>query len=259
MTLTREKKDRLARRPQWSTDSLARRKNNVRLHRKTRKARVRLTTASTDVSTGAGASTDVGTGSKAGSVDAVARGATDDFRWAHVTWAFLHEMSFYIDMHENENPEAQAAFQSTITALVSFLPCMWCRTHLSAHLEANPLPAPSSYAADAFPNARWVVDLHNAVNTRQHKGVVPFEDVRAHYVDGAAQPTCPSVGMVKEGETVGAGAHKNKNSHTNNSIVPCDRPREFQLINGCIISIAVVVVFFVLAALTLQLVHIYRK
>lgn len=249
-------------------------------------------------------------------LDLPARGSKDDFRWAHVTWTFLHEMSFYIDMHENDSPKAQASFHNVVTALVLFLPCTWCRKHLDAHIATNPLPTPRVYAADKFPNARWLVDLHNAVNTRQHKGVVEFESVRAHYVDGAAQPACPSIGMVDDettstgeratttaaattatattatattttaaadeqdgahfgasasaastgqsGEQSGEQSSTPSSAHSSSTSTSSDQKnasgdRGITVVDGYIIAVAVVIVFFVLVALILQIVSLTKK
>ena len=121
-----------------------------------------------------------------------AAAAADSDRWARVAWAFLHEFSFYIDRHEASNAAAQAAFHGTLEGLVVYMPCDICRQHLSAHLAQTPPPSPGVYSPDDFPNARYCVDLHNAVNERQGKCIVPFEEARAHYMDGAAQPACPA-------------------------------------------------------------------
>jgi hypothetical protein len=111
--------------------------------------------------------------------------------WAGTTWRFIHEYSFYVDMHEHASADAQAAFHSILRELPRLLPCEECRGHLEAHLALHPLPAPQCSASCEFPNARYCADLHNAVNVRQGKPVLPFDQVHAMYV-GSVPPACPA-------------------------------------------------------------------
>lgn len=169
----------------------------------------------------------------------------DDMRWAHDTWNFLHGMSFYIDQFENEDKEAQQAFQSMVTGLQYYLPCTWCRKHLAKHLAETPMPTPGTYAPDAFLNARWCVDLHNAVNKRQHKTAIPFEQVKAHYVDGAPEPSCPPQFDQHSSDT--------SSGRDSEQIIPQN------LVKPITISVAVIVVFFILLVLTLRLIALRNR
>ena len=164
---------------------------------------------------------------------------TDDMRWAHITWDFLHGMSFYIDEFENDDLEAQQAFQSMISGLTSYLPCTWCRKHLAKHISENPMPTPSKYESDAWPNARWCVDLHNAVNKRQHKSIVPFDQVKARYIK-TAKPSCPP--QFSESKTDERLYSSNKDPVT---VVT--------------ISVAVIVIFFIILAFSLQIASLLRR
>ena len=118
-------------------------------------------------------------------------GYAADMEWAHITWRFIHKNSFDVDMLEYESADAQAAFHAVLRRLPRILPCDQCRVHMAAFLAANPLPSPQCYSSCEFPNARYCVDLHNAVNTMQGKPVVPFDQVHAWYVGSAAPPACP--------------------------------------------------------------------
>lgn len=113
-------------------------------------------------------------------------------------WNDLHVISFYIDVYECNNPEAQQAFHDHVRALQYFLPCDSCRPHFSAFLKVNPFPQPGIYAEDAFPNARWVCALHNNVNGRQGKRLVPFEESKRFYADSGPPPECPTQGLALE-------------------------------------------------------------
>jgi hypothetical protein len=148
--------------------------------------------------------------------------------WAGTTWRFIHEYSFYVDMHEHASADAQAAFHSILRELPRLLPCEECRGHLAAHLALHPLPAPQCSASCEFPNARYCVDLHNAVNVRQGKPVLPFDQVHAMYV-GSAPPACPATGSVMVHGT-GSGTW------------PQQRETKQTLLLGVAISVAVLVV-----------------
>ena len=118
--------------------------------------------------------------------------AASDMAWAATTWRFIHEYSFYVDKYEHASADAQAAFHSILRELPRILPCEECRAHLAAHLALHPLPAPQCSSSCSFSNARYCVDLHNAVNARQGKPMVPFDEVHAEYVGSAAPPACPA-------------------------------------------------------------------
>ena len=167
---------------------------------------------------------------------------TDDMQWAHFSWDFIHFLSFYIDEFESEDIEAQKAFQQMIQGLQAYLPCTACRKHLAKYIKENPMPTPGKNATDAFLNARWCVDLHNAINVRQHKSIVPFNKVKAHYVDGAAKPSCPPQ------------FDANQNFKKDNN-----KEREQTLIKPITITVAVIVIFFVVLALILQTVTLVRR
>jgi hypothetical protein len=121
-------------------------------------------------------------------------GTPSDMAWAATTWRFIHEYSFYVDRYEHASADAQAAFHSILRELPRILPCEECRAHLAAHLALHPLPAPQCASSCSFSNARYCVDLHNAVNVRQGKSEVPFDEVHAEYVGTAAPPACPAGG-----------------------------------------------------------------
>jgi hypothetical protein len=113
-------------------------------------------------------------------------------------WSELHVTSFYIDVHARGNLDAQRAFCQRVDALRHLLPCDTCLPHFNAFLRVNPLPQPGQYAEGAFPYARWVCALHNNVNVRQGKRVVPFEEAKRYYVDEGPPPECPTPGLAVE-------------------------------------------------------------
>jgi hypothetical protein len=104
-------------------------------------------------------------------------------------WHVLHSESFHIQYTEDEEdlPGRRAGFVAFLWSLAGMMRCSSCRTHLSAHLAANPITPQTDLA-------RYGVDLHNAVNRRQNKREVPFETARSHYLDGNALALCPALG-----------------------------------------------------------------
>ena len=180
--------------------------------------------------------------------------------WARVAWAYIHWFSFYIDQFESSNSAAQASFHRTLAGLVDYMPCEMCRRHLAAHLAQTPLPEPRARDSNEFANARYCVDLHNAVNERQGKCIVPFEEVRAHFVEGAAQPACPASFSVAAGPAhAAASATTAKNAHAfdpSAATDPNSLRRTWARVRGAhpvVLIGAALMVLIVLAMLALQL------
>ncbi|MDC0366845.1 Erv1/Alr family FAD-linked sulfhydryl oxidase [bacterium] len=112
-------------------------------------------------------------------------------KWAQPTWETLHRLSFFIDEHENDNPDAQRQFHYMLGTLRYTMPCTHCRKHLTAHLEKTPPPEPEVYESSTYTNARYIFDLHNQVNERQHKIKPTFDEVKDFYVNGNEGALCP--------------------------------------------------------------------
>lgn len=110
--------------------------------------------------------------------------------WAHETWRLLHRQSFYIDLHESGNPEAQRAFLIILHALVPQLPCTDCRVHFAAFLKAEPPPKPGKYEPEEYRFAKYIWMFHNRVNARLGKDQVPFPAVVDFYVNNNQDALC---------------------------------------------------------------------
>jgi len=111
-------------------------------------------------------------------------------KWAHETWRFLHRQSFYIDLHESGNVEAQQAFLIVLHALVPQLPCTDCRPHFSAFVKAEPPPPPGKYEPEEYRFAKYIWHFHNRVNARLGKEQPPFSAVVDFYVNNNQDALC---------------------------------------------------------------------
>jgi hypothetical protein len=91
------------------------------------------------------------------------------------TWKALHSIAFCFA--PAPSPEEQRAAVDFFGALRHLLPCEFCREHYAKHLAEHPVDASSGEAL-----ARWVYDLHSAVNRRRHVADdLTFEQVREMY------------------------------------------------------------------------------
>jgi hypothetical protein len=116
--------------------------------------------------------------------------------WFHVMWEDMHRQSFFIDLHEGLNLDAQAAFGQWLLAMQPMLPCPDCRPHLKAFYDLTPPPVPMSSAPEDYRYARYVWGLHNGVNRRLEKPEISFEAVVDYYVNGKQDAMC-AAGLAK--------------------------------------------------------------
>lgn len=56
------------------------------------------------------------------------------------------------------------------------LPCFWCRLHFSQVLAENPIPDTGLF--------KWSVDVHNIVNEKLGKPIVPYEEALKFWLSG---------------------------------------------------------------------------
>ena len=104
-------------------------------------------------------------------------------------WHVAHSDSFhiqYVEAAENR-AERRRGFVMFLHAMALQMRCAQCRVHLRAHLRANPISPRTDLA-------RYVVDLHNAVNRRQHKREVSFDTAKSYYLHGNSLALCPALG-----------------------------------------------------------------
>jgi FAD-linked sulfhydryl oxidase len=82
--------------------------------------------------------------------------------WGRPAWFFLHSVSMTYPEHPTtEDMENMARF---LESLGPILPCKLCRSKYSEYLETHP---PDLRNRDRL--VRWMIALHNNVNTRLKK------------------------------------------------------------------------------------------
>jgi hypothetical protein len=87
--------------------------------------------------------------------------------WGPVTWAMLHGLAHVVV----KAPSAHRvrALRLLFLAMPRLLPCRMCRQNMHRELKQRAVPRDD----DAWALARWVHDLHNAVNRTTGKARVP--------------------------------------------------------------------------------------
>lgn len=89
-------------------------------------------------------------------------------------WKSMHSIAYAAP--ESPSLEEQRDYVDFYRSLGEVIPCPACRTHYKAHLKKHPIDASSRTAL-----AKWVYDLHDAVNKRQGKVSPPPEVIDAYY------------------------------------------------------------------------------
>lgn len=97
--------------------------------------------------------------------------------WGPALWTSMHNITFYYPEDPTEDQKMQ--YRDFFTSIKYVLPCETCREHYEKNIEKNfPLNA-ALKNRDTL--SRWLVDLHNAVNRRLNKPVIPYEAVKEKY------------------------------------------------------------------------------
>ena len=114
----------------------------------------------------------------------MAAAADDDFRedfepaqWGPHAWHFLHTIAY--SYPDKPHPELQQQMRDFFWNLRIALPCGKCRTHYAANaaaLEGEGDPFRSKAAL-----TRWLVELHNRVNTAHEKPPLTPEQAERIY------------------------------------------------------------------------------
>ena len=104
-------------------------------------------------------------------------------KWGPAAWNFLHTVAF--SYPDDPDEETQSHFRQFFHSLQHTLPCGNCRRHYAESLRAAERKAHT--AKDPFKNrdrlCRWLVKIHNQVNTMHSKPTMRYSDVEALYQD----------------------------------------------------------------------------
>lgn len=106
-------------------------------------------------------------------------------RWGPEFWRVMHAITF---LYPDEPTDEDKGRILTFFRLVPFLlPCSLCGMHfVTAITDEFPITTDVLSSRDKL--TRWLVDLHNGVNTRIDKQVVQYDRVKHFYTKDA---TCP--------------------------------------------------------------------
>ena len=91
--------------------------------------------------------------------------------WGPPLWKVLHTIAAAADQ-----PAVAALWKSIPSSLDGSLPCPLCQGHYHDWLNSHPVPTEGTGAI-----ARWVLDLHNAVNRRNGLATWTTEQLTAAY------------------------------------------------------------------------------
>lgn len=122
--------------------------------------------------------------------------------WGPKAWAFLHAITFRCPEKECDYVTRKSIYD-LFSSLKELLPCSKCRDHYREYMEdptTGILDMNSSHLSNRDSLSRWLVDLHNDVNYRLGKDVIPYDTIKNYY-DG--DDVCPSTegGCSQEEET----------------------------------------------------------
>ena len=106
--------------------------------------------------------------------------------WGPAAWKFLHTATFNYPEHPTrKDKENYGAF---FRALGPVLPCVKCRVHFAEHFKQYPIDL-----KDRESLARWLVQVHNAVNRAGGKNEYTFEEAQALYSSRGKKCMHPTV------------------------------------------------------------------
>lgn len=91
-------------------------------------------------------------------------------KWGQPMWDVMYSIAF--SYPEQPTPRERAAITDFMHSLEHILPCEYCRDHLAAFIQSNPVPTDSSEDL-----SNWILRLQNDVNTRTGKPHITMQDV----------------------------------------------------------------------------------
>ena len=100
----------------------------------------------------------------------------DSSIWGPSAWVFLHSVSFTYP--ENPSRTDKSRFKDFFEQLCYVLPCKDCCIHYQKELTDTGLEK-AIESRDSL--SRWLVTVHNNVNRRLGKHIIPYETVKKQY------------------------------------------------------------------------------
>ena len=100
--------------------------------------------------------------------------------WGQYLWRTLHSLTFCFP-NENVKKETRDLFINLFKLLEKVLPCPVCRKHYIKKLKEKPI---SHYVNNRNRLVKWLVDLHNNINSGLGKRVLSMAEVNKIYLNG---------------------------------------------------------------------------
>lgn len=98
--------------------------------------------------------------------------------WGRPAWTFLHSVALCYPVEPTDLDRTR--YMLFFLTLPYVLPCVDCQTHLLDYLSKH-----SSIFEKAFENrftlSMFLIDMHNAVNSRLGKAIVPYSTIIGQY------------------------------------------------------------------------------
>jgi hypothetical protein len=94
--------------------------------------------------------------------------------WGPPGWKFLHTITF----NYKPTPENKKSYKIFFSELNNVLPCPYCCSSFSFYSKAIPI---DEYLETSQGLTYWLYVIHNLVNQKVCKPLVPFEDVVIEY------------------------------------------------------------------------------
>ena len=96
--------------------------------------------------------------------------------WGRPGWKFLHSVTFAYP--EKPSLRTKVQYMKFFKSLQYVLPCPRCRLEYSRAVRKLTL----RHLKNTETLSRWLVCVHNQINVKLRKAVVPFDEVKKMYV-----------------------------------------------------------------------------
>ena len=99
--------------------------------------------------------------------------------WGPHGWKFLHYVS--LGYPSNPSEEDKRNYKNFYTSLQHILPCAKCASNYSHNLKKYPI---DNHLSNRDTLVRWVIDIHNKVNSETGKKEYTYEEALSLYTSG---------------------------------------------------------------------------
>ena len=99
--------------------------------------------------------------------------------WGHHGWKFLHYVSLGYPSNPTESDKQN--YKTFYTSLQHILPCAKCAYNYSHNLKKYPI---DNHLSSRDTLIRWVIDIHNKVNSETGKKEYTYEEALSLYTNG---------------------------------------------------------------------------